>query len=99
MSCSKMTSQIFLPNYWIERFSNLEYLNLSIEANIDLLSNMNKKVSSKLLPIDSDLITRGIYIDFEQRIKEDLPQIAGVLIDDEYTCYVVDPRLENAVKN
>ena len=60
---------------------------------------MNKKVLSKLLPIDSDLITRGIYIDFEQRIKEDLPQIAGVLIDDEYTCYVVDPRLENAVKN
>ena len=60
---------------------------------------MNKKVSSKLLHIDSDLITRGIYIDFEQRIKEDLLQIAGVLIDDEYTCYVVDPRLENAVKN
>ncbi len=60
---------------------------------------MNKNVLSKLVPIDSDLITRGIYIDFEQRIKEDIPQIAGVLIDDEYTCYVVDPRLENTVKN
>ena len=57
------------------------------------------KPTEKLHPIDSQTIRRAIYIDFEQRIKEDIPQIAGVLIDKEYTCYVVDPRLENAVTN
>lgn len=50
-------------------------------------------------PVNQETITKGIYLDFEKPIKEETPQIAGVLIDDEYTCYVIDPRLKEAAEN
>ena len=53
----------------------------------------------RLLPIDEKLVERGIYLDFEQALKEEVPQIAGVMVEREYTCNVVDPRLERVAKN
>lgn len=49
--------------------------------------------------LDSETLERGIYLDFEQGMNEEIPQIAGVLIDGEYTCYIVDPRLEGAAED
>jgi len=49
--------------------------------------------------ITHEIITKGIYLDFEKPIKEETPQIAGVLIDDEYTCYVIDPRLKEVAED
>ena len=49
--------------------------------------------------IDENLVARGIFLDFEQMMNEEKPQIAGVLINNEYKCYVIDPRLEIVVRD
>ena len=53
---------------------------------------------TRLPRFDSQTLERGIYLDFEKAEKEKIPQIAGVLIDGEYTCYVVDSRLKGAAE-
>ena len=54
---------------------------------------------ARLLPIGDKMVESGIFLDFEQALKEEVPQIAGVMVAREYTCYVVDPPLERVAKN
>lgn len=53
----------------------------------------------KIPSIDENLVARGIFLDFEQMMNEEKPQIAGVLINNEHKCYVIDPRLEIVVRD
>ena len=47
--------------------------------------------------MNPEIVNRGIYLDFEKQIDDEKPAIAGVLVDDDYTCYGLDPIIEEAV--
>ena len=49
--------------------------------------------------LNDEMVSRGIYLDFEMGMEKEIPQIAGVLVDGEYTCYVTDPLLEEAAES
>lgn len=47
--------------------------------------------------MNPDVVSKGIYLDFEKQIEDEKPAIAGVLIDEDYSCFGLDPTLECAV--
>ena len=44
------------------------------------------------------IIQNGIYIDFEMRIKDNNPQMIGVLIDGTYECIVTGQKLQSSAE-
>ena len=48
--------------------------------------------------MDTKIISRGIYIDFEMGLHDKLPHIMGVLIEDNYNCIITNNALSSSAE-